>query len=455
VIGAAAVATPSTPTTMTIIGIMAAVLVAQTIVLVGSGWLRSRAILGPEASRKCAHIGSGLIALPLPWLFDRVWPVFLLCGIGFCALLALRATASLRRVDLLRATARGLHDVERPSLGDLLFPVAVATLFWLAHATPVLYALPLLALALADAAAALVGRRHPIGRYATAESHKSLAGSAAFAATTFALIVLPLVLFVPLDLPRATLIALSAAILLSIVEAISFRGLDNLLVPLLGYAILAVELTLPMPSLLLRCAVAVTLLVALLRIRPAGAMLPDAVAALALFLYAVWAIGGPAWLAPAGLATMIVVLAFRAAARAKEDAHIAPRGAPVVVAMTLASLVWMVLAATVASTERHDSTAFAGALAMATAMLVSTALASRWRAALAGLPPLTIAWMTLPTMAHSPVAVGAAGACAIAAGIWPIDLADERLRWAVRSLLILAASIIMAFMPSLIGPSHA
>jgi phytol kinase len=430
--------------------LMAAILLVQATLLAAAGWLRSRGQLSPEASRKFAHIGSGLIALPLPWLFDRVWPVLLLCGLGLLALISLRVLPALGLLRSLRSTARGLHDVERLSLGDLLFPIAVAALFALAHETPVLYALPLLALTLADAAAALVGRRHPIGRFATAESHKSLAGTLAFAATTFLLIIIPLLAIAPIDAPRAILIALGAAVLLAMVEAISFRGLDNLFVPLLGYAILAVQLTLSLPELFLRSLVALGLLVLLLRLRPAGAMLPDAIGALALFLYATWAIAGPRWLIPAAASTALILFAFRRAALCGADDHIAPRGAPVVVAMSMGSLVWVVLAAQVDHPHPpREALAFATGLAMATAMLVSTALASRVTAGLSALAPLTIAWFTMPMRDATPHALGVASAISIAAGVWPIGFADERLRWAVRSLLILAASTMMAWFPFL------
>ncbi len=433
--------------------LMAAILLVQASLLGAAGWLRSRGHLGPEASRKLAHIGSGLIALPLPWLFDRVWPVVLLCALGFLALISLRVLPALGLLRSLRSMARGLHDVERASLGDLLFPLAVAALFWLAHETPVLYALPLLALTLADAAAALVGRRLPIGRFATAESHKSLAGTTAFAATTFLLMLVPLLTVAPVDLTRAILIASSAAVLLATVEAISFRGLDNLLVPLLGYAILAVQLALPLPDLLLRSVAALGLLLLLLRLRPAGAMLPDAIGALALFLYATWAIAGPRWLVPAAASTALVLFAFRRAAVRGADEHIAPRGAPVVVGMTMGSLVWVVLAAQVDHPHApREALAYATGLSMATAMLVSTALASPLVAALAACAPLATAWFVMPLRDAPPLALGIAAALSMAAGVWPVGFADERLRWAVRSLLILVASTIMAWVPFLERP---
>ena len=43
-------------------------------------WWRKTSEPPPELTRKAVHVGMGLIALSLPWLFDRTWPVMALCG---------------------------------------------------------------------------------------------------------------------------------------------------------------------------------------------------------------------------------------------------------------------------------------------------------------------------------------------------------------------------------------
>jgi phytol kinase len=431
--------TPLATTTPAVLLAVATIAALQTALVVAAGRLRVRGRLGPESSRKLAHVGSGVLALPLPWIFDRPLPVLVLCGLGLAAMIALRASP--RSV----AAGRALHDVERPSFGDLLFPISVACLFALAHTAPVLYVLPLLALAFADAAAALVGRRWPIGPYATAESKKSQSGSLAFAGATFLLVFASLLLFDAADVLRASLIALCAAVLLAIVEAISFRGLDNLLVPLIGHAVLAAQLALDAPSLALRTLVAVVLLLVLLRLRPTEAMLPDAVAALALFLYAIWATVGPTWLIPALASTALVLAAFRVSRSLSVDAGVAPRGAPVVVAMTLAALVWAVLAVTAPSDTRNDPGAFLAALAMSCTMLAHTALGRRSVALAIGVLALIVGWCTPIGPYVGPIAAVASIGLVVLAALRPIVRLDERLRWALRSLLLLVGSAMIAF----------
>src|SRR5262245_52311446 len=98
-----------------------------------------------EWTRKFVHVAGGLVSLAFPWLFTSVWTVVGL-GAAMAALLAIT-----RQLGWLRS----VHGVERPSHGDLYFPVAVVLLFVLARDRPVFYAISLFCLVVADALAAL------------------------------------------------------------------------------------------------------------------------------------------------------------------------------------------------------------------------------------------------------------------------------------------------------------
>jgi len=108
--------------------------------------------LSAEVQRKTVHIGAGLYALTLPWLFTDRWPVFMLLGITIVVMLVLR-------LPKLSSSGIGstLHSVERRSYGDLLLVLAIGTVFLLSNGKPILYVLPLVIVALSDAAAALTG----------------------------------------------------------------------------------------------------------------------------------------------------------------------------------------------------------------------------------------------------------------------------------------------------------
>ncbi len=65
-----------------------------------------------------------------------------------------------------RRFGRVVDDVERTTLGELYFPMAVAVVFWLARGqSPLLFCVPMLVLTLADATGALIGLRYGLTRY--------------------------------------------------------------------------------------------------------------------------------------------------------------------------------------------------------------------------------------------------------------------------------------------------
>jgi len=188
----------------------------------------------PELVRKLLHIGMGLTTLTFPWLFDEVWPVLVLAGITIPGLLMLRYSCHLKH------QLGGVIDgVKRDaSLGEIYFPLGVAGLFILSGGDPLRFTIPILLLALADSLAALIGVRYGRLFYATIEGRKSLEGSLAFLIVAFFCIFLPIVFFSDVGFTGALLIALLLALLMMLVEAIAWQGLDNLLIPVVGFLLL-------------------------------------------------------------------------------------------------------------------------------------------------------------------------------------------------------------------------
>ena len=92
-----------------------AVVMAACGLLLGTvAWWRKRSQPPAELTRKAVHVGMGLIALTLPWVFDRTWPVLVLCGGLAAAFLALKIFA--RQSPL----GAAMHDVNRSSRGRSL-----------------------------------------------------------------------------------------------------------------------------------------------------------------------------------------------------------------------------------------------------------------------------------------------------------------------------------------------
>ena len=299
--------------------------------------------LSAEATRKGLHVTMSLVALSLPWLFDRAWPVVTLAALAVAAMLAVRL------VPALRSRVGGvLHEVGRQSVGDVVFPVAICLLYLLTADSPVLYAIPLLLLGLADPAAALTGARHGLAPYTTVEGTKSREGSVAFAFVAFLCVHVPLLLFTPLtpESPMRSLwIAAIVAVLATIVEAVSWRGLDNLFVPLGTFAILLRLMTFPATLLAGHFLVLAVLLGVAAVLRRETTVGGAGVFGAALVGYLAWALGGTAWLLPPVLVYLLYARVWPAAREADglpHDPARRPHTAHNVFSVSSVGIVWLV-----------------------------------------------------------------------------------------------------------------
>lgn len=228
--------------------------------LAALGAVRGR--MDAEVSRKAAHVGLGLALAALPWLLREVEQVVVLVSLAVVVLLAIRLVPGLRR-----RYGCVVHGVRRSGHGDLYFPVAALLLFVAAEGDHVLYAVPMFTLTVADALAALVGVRYGRTRYETADGRKSLEGSFAFFGAAFLSSHVPILVLTDIGRPESLLVGLCFATLVMLLEAVSWRGLDNLLIPLGGFLILRELLALDLASLaLLASAVVVATVMAFLPI---------------------------------------------------------------------------------------------------------------------------------------------------------------------------------------------
>lgn len=204
-------------------------LAATFLVLFGlAELLRRSAGLRTESTRKLVHVGAGVALLLVPTFFTSLFTVLALAASFLAIMLSTKTFGALPSI----------HEVGRPSSGAVVYPVSIGVLMLLSGGRVVLFDAPLLVLALADAAAALVGTRWGRHRYFVNGDARSLEGSAAFCAVAFAVIAGTMLVH-GADAARAFAVALAVAPVLTAVEAISTRGYDNLLLPLAGFAALA------------------------------------------------------------------------------------------------------------------------------------------------------------------------------------------------------------------------
>jgi phytol kinase len=202
-----------------------------------------------------------------------------------------------------------LGGVERESWGELLFPVSVAFVFWLAHGQLLLFCIPVLVLTLADALAALIGKRYGLGVYETDDGWKSIEGSTAFFITAFLSTHVPLLLASNTGRLECLLIAVVMGLILMLMEAISWHGLDKLFVPLVSYVCLVRLTALSAESLCLRVGVLLAVIAGLCLWRKATRLTQSAAIGAALVLYVAWAVGDWRWLiAPIMTAVAYTVL---------------------------------------------------------------------------------------------------------------------------------------------------
>jgi phytol kinase len=180
--------------------------------------------ISAEVQRKLIHVGTGLYAILLPWLFPDRWPVYVLVGVTLVVMLVLRLPNS--------RLGQTLHGVERQSYGDLLLAVSVGLCLFLAGDDLYLYVLPIAVLTLADAAAALTGSTYGTRFFRVEDGRKSVEGSAVFFLLTLLISIICLMLMTPLPPMNIIVISMMVAGFGTLVEAASWRGFDNLFLPL-------------------------------------------------------------------------------------------------------------------------------------------------------------------------------------------------------------------------------
>jgi len=292
---------------------MALVAAMLACVFVAVSQFRKRFNPQPETSRKLLHIGMGPVILAFPWVFETAWPVLALCA---CVLGAMAILRSRPAVGVFADWGHSLHDIRRSSWGDFCYPLATAILFVVAHQEPMLYVIPMLLLIIADAVAALIGQSYGLHAYQTLDGTKTLEGSIAFFQSAFLSVLLALILFTEVGRKETVLIALMLGLLVTLFEAVAWRGLDNLFVPLGGFLLLKIYLAMDMRQLLARALVLCSLLAAIVFLRRRTTLNDSGVVGSVLAGYVSWAIGGWHWLLPP-----VIALCFYSMVVPKPNSH--------------------------------------------------------------------------------------------------------------------------------------
>ena len=173
-----------------------------------------------ELSRKIVHIGTGAV-VPLAWFFEIPFVV------------ALPVAAVITVVTTLNHQWRfipAVEDVDRNSYGTIAYGIAITTLlllFWPTRADAV--SAGVLVMALGDGLAGLIGRNVDSLKWVLFGQTKSTVGTMTMAVVT-SLVLIGLARWSGTDLPLSATLGMVA--MATGLEQLSWRGLDNLSVPI-------------------------------------------------------------------------------------------------------------------------------------------------------------------------------------------------------------------------------
>ncbi len=176
-----------------------------------------------EWSRKIAHIGAGIVALTYP-LFIHNDLIVLGLTLSFSLILFIS-----KKLKIFQS----IFSIKRQSFGELLFVWSSWLLFVLYQdlGNVIYFYLPFSILVFADPAAALIGQKYPIKKYRFLGHPKSLGGSLSFFIASLVLSYYFASKYLG-NSENVLLFAFIQASILSLIEAISHKGWDNLTIPL-------------------------------------------------------------------------------------------------------------------------------------------------------------------------------------------------------------------------------
>ncbi len=200
--------------------------------IVVSGRLEGVLGLSRSSSRKFLHAMIGNLVLVIPFFRGSPAPVLIAAPFILVTFIASPYSPTPR----LRTLLGSLADLteEGHHMGLILYSLSFTLLVVIFPSRPDVVAAGILPMAYGDSSAALVGRR--FGKRRTLNG-KTVEGSAAMFTVSLVSLILGLAFVSSInsfDLIRSLVPAVAAAIVCTLVEALSPRGLDNLAVPILG-----------------------------------------------------------------------------------------------------------------------------------------------------------------------------------------------------------------------------
>jgi phytol kinase len=199
------------------------------VVLAVAELIRKNLDLKKDFTRKFVHIAIGTYIVPTFYIFHSLYYA-LVPPVCFIIVNVLSY-----RFKIFRA----MEEEDGKNLGTMLFPISfciVMIAFWNTGPDRVAAMLGILTMAWGDSAASIIGRNFGTHFYHVFRERKSIEGSVAMIAASYTAMIITLSLagHPRLSVSEMVIVALVTSIFGTFLEAISIRGLDNLIVPILS-----------------------------------------------------------------------------------------------------------------------------------------------------------------------------------------------------------------------------
>ncbi len=213
-------------------------LVGVSLLLIFNELIYRRLDAQGEITRKFAHFSSVLATVPFPYIFPSHWYVMVL-ALLFAAVLFFTQNGK---------QLKSIHDIKRKSIGSYLLPLSIYITFLISSLTEnkFIYILPMLILAICDPMAAILGiniknyngRIKVFGR----KLNKTWLGTGSFLVTSFVISIIALYFHRGVFDLKTFWLASLVSLISTFAELISWRGSDNLSIPLSAVLVLALFL---------------------------------------------------------------------------------------------------------------------------------------------------------------------------------------------------------------------
>lgn len=203
-------------------------LIAISLLLIFNELTYRRLGIKGEITRKFAHFTATLATIPFPYIFSSHWYVLVLAIIFFIVLFISRNGTQLKSI----------HDIDRKSFGSYLLPLSIYLAFLFASLldNKLLFILPILVLAVCDPMAGILGlnlkKNNKNIRIFGFDTKKTILGSGSFFVSCFIISIIALFYNRMLFDIKTFWLALIIATVSTLVELFSWRGTDNLTIPL-------------------------------------------------------------------------------------------------------------------------------------------------------------------------------------------------------------------------------